>query len=57
MATMMALKTSMTLLDLLDVLEAKAVRDSWTHAELLNHDQIRDRKGRLDKALAKRRAQ
>lgn len=35
-AVLQAFKHSMTLDDLLDVREAKHVRESWTHAELLN---------------------
>lgn len=37
-----ALCTRITLDGLLDILEMKSVRGSWSHAELLNQDWIRD---------------
>jgi hypothetical protein len=40
-ATFAALGSTMTFDDLLDLLEMKAVRDSWSHAELFNHDDKR----------------
>lgn len=38
-ATYEALGSTMTMDDLLDILEMKAVRDSWTHAALFDHDE------------------
>lgn len=34
---LLALKSTLTLDDLLDIREAKHVRESWAHAELLNN--------------------
>jgi hypothetical protein len=38
-ATLEALNTRLTLDDLMDILEMKAVRDSWSHAEMFNADE------------------
>jgi hypothetical protein len=38
-ATLEALDTRLTLDDLMDILEMKAVRDSWSHAEMFNADE------------------
>jgi hypothetical protein len=40
-ATFAALGSTMTMDDMLDLLEMKAVRDSWSHAELFNMDDKR----------------
>lgn len=42
-ATYQALGESMTMDDMLDLLEMRAVRDSWSHAELFNMDDKRER--------------
>lgn len=51
-ATYVALGRDIDLMGLLDILEMKAVRDSWNHAEMLNSDEraahdkaIRDAQG------------
>jgi hypothetical protein len=51
--TYQALGTRITLDGLMDILEMKAVRDSWNHAELLNNDETRER----DRQMAEARAQ
>jgi hypothetical protein len=38
-ATLTALGRSITLDGLMDILEMKAVRDSWSHAEMFNADE------------------
>ena len=41
-ATYQALGSTMTMDDMLDILEMKAVRDSWSHAEMFNMDHRRE---------------
>jgi hypothetical protein len=52
-ATQEALRTRLTLDDLMDTLEMKAVRDSWSHAEMLNADQRREQDRLLSETIAR----
>jgi hypothetical protein len=45
--TFMALGSTMTMDDMLDVLEMQAVRDSWSHAELFNLDVKREHEAKV----------
>jgi hypothetical protein len=54
--TLRALKTTDTLDDLLDILEGKAVRDSWSHADMLNNKQNRDRDAHIQEQLERVRS-
>lgn len=38
MQTFVALDSCLTLVQLIDLLEMKAIRSSWSHAEMLNAD-------------------
>jgi hypothetical protein len=57
-ATYEALGSTMTMDDMLDVLEMQAVRDSWSHAELFNMDIKREQqatvRGATGRATPKR---
>jgi hypothetical protein len=53
-ATFAALGSTMTMDDMLDLLEMKAVRDSWSHAELFNMDDKRTHEAAVKGAAAGR---
>jgi hypothetical protein len=53
-ATFQALGSTMTMDDMLDVLEMKAVRDSWSHAEMFNMDIKREQDAKVRGVQGKR---
>jgi hypothetical protein len=55
-ATFAALGSTMTMDDMLDLLEMKAVRDSWSHAELFNMDDKRTHEAAVKGAASGRAA-
>ena len=51
METYKSLGRDITLVGLLDILEMKAVRDSWSHAEMFNADERAAREKAIREAL------
>jgi hypothetical protein len=46
-ATYEALGSTMTMDEMLDILEMQAVRDSWSHAEMFNMDARREHEAKV----------